>query len=327
MSSHTQTKAIRCGEVTLECTVAGSPDRPLVVLLHGFPESRHAWRHQIPELAKDHLVVAPNLRGYGGSSRPGGMASYRLDRIAADVRELVRAMNKPSAHVVGHDWGGAVAWALAIDDARPANDPFSPGQRLVDKLAVLNCPHPARFARAVRLDPVQQLRSAYFGFFLMPLVPEWLLAMGDFAVLDALVQQSLGDRDIEQVFGCDHRQRRAEALPDDVALNAAVNYYRAAARFADEMRDRYAKGPPITRPTLLIWGEDDPALGVELTRGLEDLVPGAGRGPQIEMLAGCSHWPQQEEPTKVTDLLRSFLAPAPPATRSTAPAAGRPAAR
>jgi pimeloyl-ACP methyl ester carboxylesterase len=153
-------------------------------------------------------------------------------------------------------------------------------------------------------------------------VPEWLLASGDFAVLDALVQQSLGDRDVEDVFGCDHRERRAEALPDETALNAAVNYYRAAARFADEMRDRYAKGPPITRPTLVIWGEDDPALGVELTRGLETLVPGTGRGPRIELLAGCSHWPQQEEPAKVTALLRAFLASAPPATRGTAPDAG-----
>jgi len=326
MSSHAQTRIIRCGEVSLECTVAGSPERPLVVLLHGFPESRHAWRHQIEPLAEDHLVVAPNLRGYGRSSRPSGMASYRVDRIAGDVRELVRALNKPSAHVVGHDWGGAVAWALAIDDARAASASGSRGQPLVDSLAVLNCPHPAKFARAVRLDPVQQLRSAYFGFFLMPLAPEWLLGMADFTVLDALVQQSLGDRDLEQVFGCDYRKHRAEALPDELALNAAVNYYRAAARWADEMRDRYAKGPPITRPTLLIWGEDDPALGVQLTEGLADLVPGTGRGPRIELLAGCSHWPQQEEPARVTALLREFLSPE-RSTRVTPPDAGFPATR
>lgn len=327
MSSQTQTTIIRCGEVSLECTIAGNPERPLVVLLHGFPESSHAWRHQIEPLAKHHLVVAPNLRGYGRSSRPSGMASYRLDRIAGDVRELVRALNKPSAHVVGHDWGGAVAWALAIDDARTASATGSKGQRLVDKLVVLNCPHPARFARAVRLDPVQQLRSAYFGFFLMPLAPEWLLGMGEFAVLDTLLQYSLGDRDVEKVFGCDHRERRAEALPDETALNAAVNYYRAAARFADEMRDRYAKGPPITRPTLLIWGKDDPALGVQLTEGLADLVPASGGGPRIALLAGVSHWPQQEEPAKVTALLCEFLEPGPPPTRTTAPDASIPASR
>jgi len=306
------TKRIRCGEVTLECSIAGHDDRPLAVLLHGFPESRHAWRHQIPVLAEHHLVVAPNLRGYGGSDRPAGVASYRLDRLVDDVRGLIRALNRDVAHVIGHDWGGAIAWALAIDEerrGRPRGAGAPPG--MVDKLAVLNCPHPARFARAVRLDPIQQLRSAYFGFFVLPLAPELLLSMRDFAVLDALVQHSLGDRNLEDVFGADHRERRDEALPDEQAMNAAVNYYRAAALYADEMRDRYAKGPPISRPALVIWGEDDPALGIELSRGMRDLVPGDGSGPRVEPLPGCSHWPQQEDPTRVNALLREFLGTSP----------------
>lgn len=309
--SQARSQRVKCGEVTLECTVAGKEDRPLVVLLHGFPDSRHAWRHQIDALSGDYLVVAPNLRGYGGSDRPDGIASYRLDRLATDVRELVRAMKKTRAHIVGHDWGGAIAWALAIDDERVAKGATDVAGvaadrgRVVDKLVVLNCPHPARFERVLRLDPAQQARSAYFGFFLLPLVPEWLLSFGDFALLEGLVQHSLGDRELEDVFGPDHRDQRSEALRDERSLNAAINYYRAAALYAGTMRARYAKGPPISSPTLLIWGDQDPALGPDLADDI-DRYFGAGR-PTIEKLRNCSHWAPQEEPTRVNALLLGFL--------------------
>jgi pimeloyl-ACP methyl ester carboxylesterase len=298
---------IDCGEVVLDCIVAGHHDRPLVVLLHGFPESRHSWRHQIGPLSRHYRVVAPNLRGYGKSDRPHGVAAYRLERLAADVRGLVRALKRERAHIVGHDWGGAIAWALAIDDARSKSSNgkwSSPIEPVVDKLVVMNCPHPARFERALRFDPAQQLRSAYFGFFLLPLAPEMLLGAADFSMLRRLIEYGLGDRTIDDVFGRDFDERLAKTLGDD-GLTAAINYYRAAMLHADALRARYGGHHKISRPTLLIWGKDDSALGVELTRDMDSYFD-HGRF-HLEVLPGVSHWVQQEAPMKVDELLLKFL--------------------
>jgi pimeloyl-ACP methyl ester carboxylesterase len=291
---------IDCGEVVLDCIVAGDADRPLVVLLHGFPESRHSWRHQIGPLSKRYRVIAPNLRGYGKSDRPCGVAAYRMDRLVADVRGLVRSQKRKRAHIVGHDWGGAIAWALAIDDERCA-----PVEPIVDKLVVMNCPHPARFERALRLNPIQQLRSAYFGFFMLPIVPEMLLAASDFSLLRRLTEFGLGNRTIEDVFGRDYEERLRETLGTPDGLTPAINYYRAAMLHADDLRARYGTEAKISRPTLLIWGEEDSALDLDLTRDMSAHF--APNRFQLEIIPRVSHWVQQEEPAKVESLLLGFL--------------------
>ena len=267
--------------VRLHCVVEG--EGPLVLLLHGFPETSHAWRKQIPELARRFRVVAPDLRGYGRSDKPSGVDAYRTPVLADDVAGLVRAFGVERAHIVGHDWGGAVAWAFAMlhPDA-------------IDQLVVLNCPHPAVMARALRSNWRQIRRSWYIFAFQLPWLPERILARdGARAIKDALrrsVRRPGGDQLLLRA-GAERTAQAADrraARPED---------YRAAVRARIPARK-------IAAPTLLIWGEDDSALGIELTRGMEALFV---RPPRIEYLPETSHWVMEERPDVVNRLLNEFL--------------------
>jgi pimeloyl-ACP methyl ester carboxylesterase len=269
------------GDVRLHYVEAG--EGPLVVLLHGFPEFWYEWRHQIPALAAAGFrVVAPDMRGYNLSDKPEGVERYRVELLVEDVAGLVRHLGAERAHVVGHDWGGIVAWYFAM--LRP---------ELLDRLVVLNAPHPAAFAREI-VKPDQMLRSAYAGFFQLPAVPELALRAGDFALLERVLRTeparpgAFTDADVE---------RYKEAFAQPGALTASLNYYRAFAR-----RDKPAVRA-IAAPTLLVWGEKDPHLVVRLTEGLEEWVPGI----RVERIPEASHWVAVDEPERVNRLLAGFL--------------------
>jgi pimeloyl-ACP methyl ester carboxylesterase len=269
------------GAVRLHYVEAG--EGPLVLLLHGFPEFWYGWRHQIPALAEAGFRVrAPDLRGYGLSDKPEGVAAYRVERLVEDVAELVRHAGAARAHVVGHDWGGVVAWYFAM--LRP---------ELLDRLAILNAPHPAAFAREI-VKPDQMLRSAYAAFFQLPVLPQAVLRAGGFALLKRVFRTeparpgAFTDADLE-------RYREAFARPG--ALTASLNYYRAAARYPRP------EARPVAAPTLLIWGEKDPHLTVRLTEGLEEWVPDL----RVERLPEASHWVAADEPERVSRLLVGFL--------------------
>ncbi len=269
------------GEVRLHYVEAG--EGPLVVLLHGFPEFWYEWRHQIPALAAAGFrVVAPDMRGYNLSDKPEGVDRYRVELLVEDVAGLVRHLGAERAHLVGHDWGGVVAWYFGM--LRP---------ELLDRLVVLNAPHPAAFAREI-VRPDQMLRSAYAGFFQLPAVPELALRAGDFALLERVLRTeparpgAFTDADVE---------RYKEAFAQPGALTATLNYYRAFAR-----RDR-PEVRAIAAPTLLVWGEKDPHLVVRLTEGLEAWVPGI----RVERIPGASHWVAADEPERVGRLLAGFL--------------------
>jgi pimeloyl-ACP methyl ester carboxylesterase len=258
---------------------------PLVVLLHGFPEFWYCWRWQIPALAAAGFrVVAPDLRGCNESARPAGIRHYRMEMLVGDVAGLIRHLGAARAAVVGHDWGGAISWRLAMTHPE-----------LVERLAILNAPHPAAFLRELR-RPRQALRSWYIRFFQLPLLPEWCLRFGDFAWLERLLtRQPLR----AGAYTPEDLRRYKEALAMPGALTAALHYYRAA------LRDRQRAGRglrPIACPTLVIWGERDPYLGVELTQGLEEWVPQL----RIERLH-ASHWVQNDAVEEVNRLLASFL--------------------
>ena len=267
--------------VRLHYVEAGSG--PLVVLLHGFPEFWYAWRHQIPALAEAGFrVVAPDMRGYNTSGKPEGVESYRVEHLVEDVAGLVRHLGAERAHVAGHDWGGMVAWYLGMH--RP---------EVLDRLVVLNAPHPAAFAREIR-KPDQMLRSAYAAFFQLPILPEAVLRAGDFALLERVFRREPAR---PGAFTGEDVERYREALSRPGALTAMLGYYRAAARH------RPPKSRRIHVPTLLIWGERDPHLVVRLAEGLEEWVPGI----RVERIPEASHWVAADAPDRVDRLLVDFL--------------------
>jgi pimeloyl-ACP methyl ester carboxylesterase len=275
--------------VVLHYVEAGEPGDPLVVLLHGFPEFWYAWRHQIEALAAEFHVVAPDLRGYNRSEKPSGVESYQLNRLVSDVVDLIDYFETGQAHVVGHDWGGVIAWEF--------------GHRYperLERLAVLNAPHLGALERELR-SPAQLARSWYTLFFQLPRLPEFLLQRTNW--LATLLRTdptsaAFDERDIE-------RYEHAIARPG--ALTAALNYYRAFGR--SQLRRRLGDGHgdrkrTIDARTLVIWGERDRALGIGLTAGLDQWVPGV----RIERLPEASHWVQNDAPERVNELLEEFLA-------------------
>jgi pimeloyl-ACP methyl ester carboxylesterase len=294
--------------VRLHCAVAG--DGPLVILLHGFPESWYSWRHQIEALAPHFRVVAPDMRGYNESDKPRAVSAYALPELVADVRGLITAFGEREAVIVGHDWGGAVAWTFAMEQPEATR-----------RLVVMNCPHPAIFAEHLRLNGRQILRSWYMFFFQIPWLPETLLGLGRARPIADAVRRSTVCKDAITSEDFD-RLREAASRPG--ALRSALNYYRAAFRAPEAqatwpgwlrrfihgdrplpgVRERREDWPKIAAPTLLIWGEGDVALGKELTIGMEPLFSGP---LEIKYLPLCGHWVQQEQAEAVNGYLLDFL--------------------
>jgi len=261
---------------------------PLVILLHGFPEHWYAWRHQIPALAAAGFrVLAPDMRGYNLSEKPRGVRHYRLDVLARDVAELVRHAGAERAHVVGHDWGGLVAWWVAISHPE-----------VVERLVVLNAPHPAVLPRRLFMKG-QLWKSRYILFFQLPGLAEKRFAAGDFAILRGYLRR---DPVRPGAFSEEEIQTYVEAIRRPGALTAALNYYRAAFRAAPRLVLRARRR--IEVPVLLIWGERDRYLGLHLLEGTERWVPDL----RVERIPEASHWVQADAPAKVNELLLGHLA-------------------
>ena len=275
--------------VHVHVATAGPEDGPLVVLLHGFPEFWYGWRKQIPALAAAGFrVVAPDQRGYGLSDKPPRIADYDLDELAGDVLGLIAAFDRERAHVVGHDWGAAVAWHLGI---------HAPDR--IDRLGILNVPHPAAFSRALRELPRQWLRSWYIAFFQLPRIPEMVLSARDHRVLrDALARTSRPG-----TFTSDDLARYAEMWSQPEAVRAMIDWYRAPRLAVWARRSRHGKDGRVRVPTLILWGEGDAFLSPVLARwSLERCEDG-----RLERLPDATHWLHHEEPERVNDLLRAFL--------------------
>ncbi len=257
---------------------------PLMLMLHGFPEFWYSWRHLIPEFAKDYKVVALDLRGYNESDKPQQQSAYVMSEFVKDVEGVIKGLGYDRCVLVGHDWGGAIAWNFAY--AHP---------EMLERLIVLNMPHPAKFADGLR-TPQQLLRSSYAFFFQLPLLPELLIQSSDYGAIEsafkgmAVNKTAITQADIEAYK--DAASRRG-------ALTAMLNYYRNAFP-SMTLRDWSV----LQVPTLMIWGEEDTALGKELTYGTEKYV----RDFQIRYIPNCSHWVQQEQPELVSRYMREFLA-------------------
>jgi pimeloyl-ACP methyl ester carboxylesterase len=255
--------------------------------LHGFPDFWYSWRHQLPALAAAGFhVVAPDLRGYNLSDKPAGVRSYRLEHLTEDVAGLIRQAGADKAVVAGHDWGGAIAWNLAM------RLPY-----LMDRLIILNAPHPAAFMREIRT--LNQLRKSWYMFFFqLPLLPELWIRAGNYAVLDRIFRSkpvrpgSFTDEDVE---------RHKEALARPGALTAAINYYRAAFRAGLSNAARSLRRTDV--PTLLLWGDKDPYLGMRLTEGLEQWVPKL----QVVHIPEAGHWVHIDVAAEVNQRIIDFL--------------------
>lgn len=282
-----ETHFVSANGLRFEVEQCGSGDR-LALCLHGFPECSYSWRYQMPLLAEQgYRVWAPNLRGYGRSSRPPKIADYRTDLLLADIAALIEASHCQSVLLIGHDWGAALAWLFAIGKVHP-----------LEGLIIMNVPHPVPFLKC--LKTWKQLgRSWYILFFQIPWLPEWLLSRGNGWLLGKAMRYMAMDnnRFPDEVINI---YRHHAVQPG--ALKAMVNYYRALFREAP-WRKSHDYEPTIEVPTLMIWGEEDLALGKETTYGTECYV----NDLSLHYLPGISHWVQQEAPEQVNNLILEWL--------------------
>jgi len=284
------THFVTANGITFEVDQCGTGEK-FALLLHGFPESKFSWRFQMPLLARlGYRVWAPNLRGYGKTSRPASVDAYHIDQLVGDVAGLIDAAGAKETLLVAHDWGAIIAWQCAIRKVRPLSG-----------LVIMNVPHPTCFARA--LGTWSQLRKSWYVFFFqLPWLPERLLAArGAEAIGRAFTDMAVDKSRFPAAVVDEYRRTALEAG----ALRAMINYYRAAMRAG-----RHAMNPvpgTVEARTLMIWGEEDSALDKATTHGTDAFV----KDLTLRYLPGVSHWVQQEAPEKVNAMLEAWLRGAP----------------
>jgi len=281
------TRRIQANGFDFAVDEAGQGER-LALCLHGFPESRFSWRFQLPLLAQmGYRAWAPDLRGYGETEpKPQAVSAYAIERLMDDVAALIDASGAKDVTLIGHDWGAGLAWTFAANRVRP-----------LERLVIMNVPHPAVFAERLRRSPRQMLRSWYMVFFQVPGLPERLNTAGD----ARLIRQAFVGMAIDKSrFPATVLDRYALDAQRPGAMTGMVNWYRAAARHPGKLAGPW---PLIETPTLIVWGEEDAALGLELLDGTDRHV----RDLTVRRLPGVSHWVQQEAPEAVNAILAEWL--------------------
>ncbi len=271
-------RRVRVGDLELHLASLGS-GRP-VLLLHGFPEFWYSWRRLMLALADSGFqALAPDLRGYDLSDKPRRRSSYRMERLVSDVVGLLDALGLERVPVVAHDWGGIIAYCLA--ERHPER---------VERLVILNAPHPELFRRALR-RPSQLSRSWYVFFFLLPLLPEWTVTRR------RVMASTFEGWARPGAFTREDIDRYVEAIRRPGAATSAINYYRAA--FGAPIR----APTPIQARTLVLWGDRDRALGPALLDGIERYVPDV----TIRHFPEAGHWLQHDAPEQVAREIIGFL--------------------
>lgn len=266
---------------------AGDGDH-LALCLHGFPESRYSWRYQLPVLAAmGYRVWAPDLRGYGETEpKPRAVADYCVDRLMEDVAALIDASGAKKVTLIGHDWGAGLAWTFATNKVRP-----------LERLVIMNVPHPGVMRAHLGRSWTQLKKSWYMFFFQIPGLPERVTTAKDARA----VRQAFHVMAVDKThFGPEVLDRYARDAQRPGAMTGMINWYRAAMRVPGKMAGPW---PVIETPTLIVWGEEDAALGIELLDGTDAYVPDL----TIKRLPGVSHWVQQEAPEKVNAILKDWL--------------------
>ena len=280
-------RMINANDCQFEVDVCGEGER-LALCLHGFPEHSFSWRKQLPMLADLGFTAwAPNLRGYGASSRPEGIAAYSIEALLNDVAGLIDAAGKRETVLIAHDWGAVIAWYFAIRKIRP-----------LAKLVICNVPHPAAMQQAMSF---QQLRRSWYAlFFQIPGLPEWLLGRNNATGIGKMIRDSACNPDL---FPPEVARVYSDNAARPGALTAMINYYRALIRDGGARRQQKLGFPVIETPTLMIWGEEDIALTKETTYGTEEWVEDL----TLRYLPRVSHWVQQDAPETVNAMMSAFL--------------------
>jgi pimeloyl-ACP methyl ester carboxylesterase len=281
--------------VKLHYVKAGTGKR-LVMFVHGFPEFWYEYKQQLEEFGKEYTAVAPDMRGYNLSSKPAELEKYEVKYMVEDLRLLAEKLGHKKFTLVAHDWGGAIAWAFGI--AHP---------ECLDKLVIINAPHPGVFQRELQENPAQQKASAYMNFFRTPQA-EAMLSANNYA---QLVQIVLGEGLKKGFFTEEDKQAYIEAWSQPGALTGGLNYYRAArvgppASSTEKASGNFGVGANslmVKVPTLVIWGEKDTALLTGNLEGLDKYVPQI----TIKRIPDGTHWVIHEQPALVNQYIREFI--------------------
>ena len=281
--------------VSLDVAIAGDPANPAIFFLHGYPESHRTWRHQMAELARDHYVIAPDQRGFARSSKPEGVENYTPDKPVADLLALADVLGVDRFTLVGHDWGGAIAWMAALQNP----------QR-IERLIILNAPHPLVFQRSMFDGSGQREASQYIRAFRNPRFDDHLAAMGNEGFFDTMFSLHA-----DPALSAPERAKYLDEWGQPGAMTAMLNWYRASSIVVPETGEdaeppAWLDGPfpPVTQPTLVIWGMGDLALRPVQLEGLDALVPDL----TVVRIEDAGHFVPWERPEAVNAAMREWLA-------------------
>lgn len=276
---------IETNGMKLYTAVAGPEDGPLVILLHGFPEFSYGWKHQIGALVdQGYCVMAPDQRGYNLSSKPEGAENYTLNKLRDDIVGLIGWSGKEKAVVIGHDWGGAVAWQLAA--TRP---------ELVEKLIAINIPHPLAMPKVMMRNPLQWVRSSYMAYFQIPQLPEKMMAAEDFRFME----QAMKNTSRKNTFSEEDLANYKEAWAQEGALTGMLNWYRALTKGSFNQ----TPGKKIAVPVRILWGLGDQFLSQQLAEESLNFCMDA----ELVFIGEATHWVHHEQPEIVNRLIQEFL--------------------
>lgn len=273
------------GDLVFDLACAGRPGDPLVLLLHGFPQTNYTWRHQLePLAAAGFFAVAPNQRGYSAGARPLDIAAYATENLVADALELINTFGNGHAHVVGHDWGGQLSWLLAANH-----------RDQVDSLTVLSRPHPQAFIDAFKSDTEQASRSKHHKAFQDLNSARLLLADNEARLRSMFSEQGMATADQDAYLG---------VLGEESALDAAINWYRAPVQAGAEQPLAAGRTPAVEVNTLYIWGDADSAVGASAANGTQNYVSARYR---FEILPGVGHFVTDQAANRITELLLEHI--------------------
>jgi pimeloyl-ACP methyl ester carboxylesterase len=261
-----------------------------MLLLHGFPEFWFSWRHQLKAFSKDYHVVAVDMRGYGDSDKPDGVASYTLDKLGKDIADLIPALGYSACVLVGHDWGGAVAWRVA--DTNP---------ELIDKLVIMNCPHLSIMGQELTNGWGQLLKSWYIFMFQVPWLPEFTIGLHDYRTFNAIFRgRKAGVKNRDQ-FPAEVVEAYKYSFSRPGGLTGPINYIRAIYKTRSFFFPRTRK--TIDIPTLLLWGDCDLFLKKEMADRHDSVCSNL----TVKHIPNCSHWVQQDVPDLCNQYMTDFL--------------------